>query len=66
MDGKMYRGLTIKSTMNKVLIMVLIGRIREHYEAAILPYQYGFRANKWTTDGALVSRQMIEKTPDEI
>lgn len=39
MDAKMCRGLMISSTVNKVLIMVLIGRIREHYEAAILQFQ---------------------------
>ena len=55
-EAKNYRGLMINATANKVLIMVILARLKAHHERAILPSQFGFRANKSTTDG--VARQI--------
>ena len=65
-DPKMYRGLMINSTINKVLVMIILARLREHYEQAILPNQYGFRSNKSTTDGVFLAKQITENTPSDV
>ena len=61
-EAKNYRGLMINATANKVLIMVILARLKAHYERAILPSQFGFRANKSTTDGVFVARQITSKS----
>ena len=66
MDAAMHRALMINSTIYKVLMMIILDRARPHYEASILPSQYGFRANKATTDGVFVARQVIKKVESEI
>ena len=42
-DPKTYRGLQIGSTLCKILIMIVIGRIKNWYESQLLDQQQGFR-----------------------
>ena len=65
-DADNYRGLMFNAITNKVLILILLDRIRAHYEASMLPFQFGFRSNKATTDGIFIARQMINKYQGEI
>ena len=65
-EAKNYRGLMINATANKVLVMVMLARLKEHYEQAILPSQFGFRANMSTTDGVFMARQITSKTADPV
>ena len=66
LDAAMHRALMINSTIYKVLMMIILDRLRLHYDASILPHQYGFRPNKSTTDGVFVARQAIKKVESEI
>lgn len=65
-EAAMYRGLMINATLNKVLIMIVITRVREHYEHSILPFQWGFRRARSTTDGVFVARQITTKVASQI
>ena len=65
-DCTKYRGLMINPTLNKVIIMILLARLREHYEHSILPSQWGFRTGRSTTDGIFVARQLTTKTAEPI
>ena len=65
-DETKYRGLMINSTVNKVLIMIMLSRLKDHYEKAIHPSQYGFRQNRSTTDGVFIVRQMTTKISQPI
>ena len=65
-EAKNYRGLMINATANKVLIMVILARLKAHYERAILPCQFGFRANKSTTDGVFVAGQITSKSAEPV
>ncbi|XP_044176630.1 uncharacterized protein LOC122959373 [Acropora millepora] len=63
-EGKNYRGLMINATAIKVLIMVILARLKAHYERAILPSQFGFRAYKSTTDGVFMARQITSRSAE--
>ena len=63
-EAKNYRGLMINATANKVLIMVILARLKAHYERAILPSQFGFRAYKSTTEGVFVARKITSKSTE--
>ena len=63
-EGKNYRGLMINATAIKVLIMVILARLKAHYERAILPSQFGFRAYKSTTEGVFVARKITSKSTE--
>ena len=65
-EAKNYRGLVINATANKVLIMVILAKLKVHYESAILPSQFGFRVNKSTTDGVFVARQITSKSAEPV
>ena len=55
-----YRGLSITATLSKVISGVVINRIRETYEKILLPTQYGFRANRSTSDAIFILRRILE------
>ena len=57
-DPAMYRGLSINSTANKVLIMIWLSRLRASYESTIMECQYGFRSGRSTSDAVMVARNL--------
>lgn len=57
-----YRGLSIMATISKVLSVIIVERIREAYEYVLLWSQFGFRANRSTTDAIFILRQLLENT----
>ena len=50
-DPSKYRGLSINSLLNKVLMIIILDRLKETYEKNLMPYQYGFRSGVGTVDG---------------
>ena len=50
-DPSRYRGLSIGSTLCKLIINIILERIRPWYEAQLSEEQNGFRKNRGTTDG---------------
>jgi len=50
-DPKKYRGLSIGSTVCKLIINIILARLRPWYEAQLTDEQNGFRKNRGTTDG---------------
>ena len=50
-DPSKYRGLSIGSTVCKMIISIILERIRPWYEAQLSDEQNGFRKNRGTTDG---------------
>ena len=56
----------VSATSSKVLVQTLLSRIRDFYEASILPFQYGFRGNKATQDAIFVAKQVMSKFTGEI
>ena len=57
-----YRGLSIMSTCSKVLSSLIISRIRGAYDKLIMNSQFGFRANRSTTDEIFVLQNSINMT----
>ena len=50
-DPSKYRGISIGSTLCKLLVNIILERIRPWYEAQLSEEQNGFRENRGTTDG---------------
>ena len=61
-DPSKYRGLSINSLLNKVLIIIILDRLKETYEKNLMPYQYGFRSGVGTVDGIFVAKRLIKTT----
>ena len=53
-EAKNYRGLSIMATCSKIVISIVISRIRDTYENIISNFQFGFRANRSTTDALFI------------
>ena len=58
-DASNYRGLSIMSTMSKIIIAVIISRIRNTYEKIVSNFQFGFRSNRSTTDAIFILQNAI-------
>ena len=58
-DAANYRGLSIMSTMSKIIIAVIISRIRNTYEKIVSNFQFGFRSNRSTTDAIFILQNAI-------
>ena len=58
-DATNYRGLSIMSTMSKIIIAVIISRIRNAYEQIISNFQFGFQSNRSTTDAIFILQNAI-------
>ena len=56
-----YRGISLLSVVGKVYGRVLINRIRDKTERAILEVQGGFRRGRGCTDQVFIVRQICEK-----
>ena len=61
-DPKTYRGLQIGSTLCKILIMIIIGRIKTWYESQLLEQQQGFRSKRGTSDGIFIVKSIQQIT----
>jgi hypothetical protein len=61
-DPKTYRGLQIGSTLCKILIMIIIGRIKTWYESQLLEQQQGFCAKHGTSDGIFIVKSIQQIT----
>ena len=61
-DPSKYRGLSINSMLNKVLMIIVLDRMKESYESNIMPEQYGFRSGVGTVDGIFVAKRLIKTT----
>ena len=57
-----YRGLSITSTLSKVLSGIVVDRIREGYEFILLESQFGFRTNRSTSDAIYILSQLLVNT----
>ena len=61
-DPKKYRGLSIGSTVCKLIINIILERLRPWYEAQISGEQNGFRKNRGTTDGIFTVKRAHQIT----
>ena len=61
-EAENYRGLSIMLTCPKVLSSLIISRIRNVYDKLIMNSQFGFRANRSTTDAIFVLQNSINMT----
>ena len=50
-DPSKYRGLSIGSTISKLIVNIILGRLQPWYELQLTDEQNGFRQNRGTTDG---------------
>ena len=50
-DPTKYRGISIGSTVCKLIISIILSRLKSWYETQLSDEQYGFRPNRGTTDG---------------
>ena len=61
-DPSKYRGLSIGSTICKLLINIILERLRPWYDAQLTDKQNGFRQNRGTTDGIFVLKRVQQIT----
>ena len=62
-DPKKHRGLSIGSTVCKLIINIILGRlIRLWYEAQLADEQNGFRKDRGTTDGIFTVKRVQQIT----
>ena len=57
-DPTKYRGISIGSTVCKLIISIILDRIRPWYEAQLTDEQNGFRKNRGTTDGIFTVKRI--------
>ena len=61
-DPKTYRGIQIGSSLCKILITIIIGRLKDWYEQQLLDQQQGFRSARGTTDGIFIAKSIQQIT----
>ncbi len=61
-DPVKQRGLSIGSTVCKLIINLILGRLRSWYEAQLTDEQNGFRTNRGTTDGIYTTKRVQQIT----
>ena len=49
-DPKMYRGLSVSSSLCKLAVCIILARQTDWYEAQLSEPQHGFRRNRGTQD----------------
>lgn len=59
-EAENYRGISIMSTCSKILASLIISRFRNAYEKIISTSQFGFRANRSTTDAIFILQNALE------
>jgi hypothetical protein len=60
-DCSNYRGISLLSTIYKILYNILLTRLTPYAEEIIGDHQCGFRRNRSTTDHIYCIRQVLEK-----
>ena len=61
-DPSKYRGLSIGSTVCKLIINIILKRLRPWYETQLTDQQNGFRQNRGTTDGIYTLKRIQQIT----
>jgi hypothetical protein len=61
-DPSKYRGLSIGSTVCKLIVSIILNRLRPWYEAQLSDEQNGFRQNRGTTDGIYTVKRVQQIT----
>ena len=61
-DPSTYRGIQIGSSLCKIIIIVIIERLKNWYEAQLLDQQQGFRQARGTTDEVSVIKSVQQIT----
>ena len=61
-DPSKYRGLSIGSTVCKLLVNIILERLRPWYDAQLTDEQNGFRQNRGTTDSTFVLKRIQQIT----
>lgn len=61
-DPKNHRGLSIGSTVCKLIINIILERLRPWYEAQLTDEQNGFRKDRGTTDGIYTIKRVQQIT----
>ena len=61
-DPSQYRGLSIGSTICKLVINIILERLRSWYEAQLSDEQNGFRKDRGTTDGIYTLKRIQQIT----
>ena len=61
-DPSKHRGLSIGSTVCKLIIMLILARIRPWYEAQLTDEQNGFRSDRGCTDGIYTAKRIQQIT----
>ena len=61
-DPTKYRGISIGSTVCKLIISIILSRLRDWYESQLSDEQYGFRPNRGTTDGIFAIKRIQQIT----
>ena len=60
LDPSKYRGLSIGSTVCKLIINIFLERIRLWYEAQLSEEQNGFKRNHGTRDGICLVKRVVK------
>jgi hypothetical protein len=60
-DCSNYRGISLLSTLYKILSNILLSRLTPYVDEIIGDHQCGFRCNRLTTDQIFCIRQILEK-----
>ena len=61
-DPQKHRGLSIGSTVCKLIINIILGRLRLWYESQLADEQNGFRQDRGTTDGTFTVKRVQQIT----
>lgn len=61
-DPKMYRGLSISSSLCKLAVCIILARHHQWYEAQLSEPQQGFRSNRGTQDAILTVKSLQQIT----
>ena len=61
-DPSKYRGISIGSTVCKLIISIILSRLKTWYESQLSDEQYGFRPNRGTTDGIFAVKRTQQIT----
>uniref|UniRef100_A0A7M5VDY0 Reverse transcriptase domain-containing protein n=1 Tax=Clytia hemisphaerica TaxID=252671 RepID=A0A7M5VDY0_9CNID len=57
-DPSKYRGLSIGSTLCKLLVNIILERLQPWYNTQLTDQQNGFRQNRGTTDGIFLLKRI--------
>ena len=61
-DPKTYRGLQVGTTLSKILVIIILNRLKDWYDQALLDQQQGFRSGRGTADGIFITKRIQQIT----